>query len=154
MDRMIEIETMDLRELDEFSYVFIYVDIGKMPSNRVENYLKKVKESLSLCEKLDKMDVSYNLIPCRDKDNCHVSRAVMAEIGEKESQLELELEPIEDFGNKRGTLVKTLGTERLPDKKDSEIRVDFDDPVNKGKTLEDYSNKYSNFENAETVIDK
>jgi len=144
VDKSIEVEMMDLHGLDEFNFVFIYVDVGKMPPQRVEKYLKRVKENLTLCEKLDVMGVSYNLIPCRDKDNCHVSRAVMAEIGEKESQLELELEPIED----------NLEDDRKAFTVDIPDDINFNELVNKVKTLETQRDKYRNFENAEKAIDK
>jgi len=61
----------------------------------IEKYLKKVKENLTLCEKLDNMGIAYNLIPCVDRENSCVSRPISVKTAEP-VQGELELVPIEE----------------------------------------------------------
>lgn len=66
MDKGIEVEYMDLSNLShDDSFVFIYVNIGKMSPNQASKYINKVRTELKLCRKLENKNIDYAIISCR-----------------------------------------------------------------------------------------
>lgn len=102
MDKSIEAQPMYLGDMGEDDFMFIYVDTGKMPPNRVSNYLEKVKDSLKLCQMLEDRGINYSLVACRRDAKPLVKPIEVERINIRQG--ELELVPVEDsqknLGNK------------------------------------------------------
>jgi len=66
MNKTIDVEILDLSSLTpDDNFVLIRVDVGKMPPQRVHDYVIKVKEQFELCKKLEKKNIQYSVIGCR-----------------------------------------------------------------------------------------
>ncbi len=140
MDKPIQVEVLDISNYSSDSFVFIYVAVGRMPPNRVGNYLKRIKESLTLCEKLDEMGIAYNLIPCSGQESSCIFRPITAEEVKKpvQGELELELAPIK----KRNVFEIDVGD------------ADFNCLVSKVNEMVEQKRNSEKFENSLEVIEK
>ena len=66
MDKNIEVEVLNLSHLSQDdSFVFIYINVGKLPMYKCKAYIESVKEKLTLCQKLEKKKIDYALVACR-----------------------------------------------------------------------------------------
>lgn len=94
VDKSIEAQPMYLGDMGEDDFMFIYVDIGKMPPNRVTKYLENVKDNLKLCQMLEDRGINYSLVGCR-RDAKPLIKPIEIECVNMAEQ-ELELVPVEE----------------------------------------------------------
>ncbi len=80
MKNKIKMEQFDFGNLQQHSgYVQINVFVGKMPPNKIPNYLKQYERGLQVCKLLKNLEIRYDLIPFREHDNNIVTNHITIE---------------------------------------------------------------------------